>query len=82
MAGGELDGGDNGPTIYGPEGIRTAAMWRKSVASGHIDFTLASIEPLAMLRSEGLRAKNFYTAYQGNVYGLAVPADSPIKSFA
>ena len=33
MAGGELDGA-TGPTIYGPEGIRTAAMWRKSAASG------------------------------------------------
>jgi NitT/TauT family transport system substrate-binding protein len=54
----------------------------KRVATGHVDFTLASIEPLAMLRSEGLRAKNFYTAYQGNIYGLMVAAESPIKTIA
>ena len=33
-AGGWREGSWTGPTIYGPEGIRTAAMWRKSVASG------------------------------------------------
>src|SRR6266481_8296931 len=27
--------GDNGPAVYGPAGIRAAAMWRKSAASGH-----------------------------------------------
>ena len=26
--------GDNGPAVYGPAGIRAAAMWRKSAASG------------------------------------------------
>src|ERR1700682_2923429 len=26
--------GDNGPAVYGPVGIRAAAMWRKSAASG------------------------------------------------
>jgi NitT/TauT family transport system substrate-binding protein len=26
--------------------------------------------------------KNYYTAYQGNIYGIVVPADSPIKRFA
>jgi NitT/TauT family transport system substrate-binding protein len=27
-----------------------------------------------------VKAKFFYTAYQANIYGIAVPADSPIKS--
>ncbi len=34
-------------------------------------------------RSSGRRASRrriFYTAYQGNIYGIAVPADSPIKT--
>ena len=33
-------------------------------------------------RPQGIKAKFFYTAYQGNIYGIAVPADSPIKKFA
>src|SRR6266481_8631783 len=27
--------GDNGPAVYGPAGIRAAAMWWKSLAAGH-----------------------------------------------
>jgi NitT/TauT family transport system substrate-binding protein len=40
------------------------------------------MEPLAIIRGQGVKAKIFYTAYQGNIYGIAVPAESPIKSFA
>jgi NitT/TauT family transport system substrate-binding protein len=29
-----------------------------------------------------VKIKNFYTAYQANIYGIAVPDDSPIKAFA
>ena len=49
---------------------------------GRVDYSLPSIEPLAIIRPQGVKAKNFYTAYQGNIYGIAVPADSPVKTFA
>jgi NitT/TauT family transport system substrate-binding protein len=54
----------------------------KLVATKELLLSLPSIEPLAIIRKQGVKAKNYYTAYQGNVYGLAVAADSPIKSIA
>jgi NitT/TauT family transport system substrate-binding protein len=54
----------------------------KLVATHSVDYGLPSIEPLAIIRPQGVKVKNFYTAYQGNIYGIVVPADSPIKSFA
>src|SRR5208282_2501756 len=47
--------------------------------TGDLPYALPSVEPLITIRSEGVKAKIFYTAYQGNIYGIAVPADSPIK---
>jgi NitT/TauT family transport system substrate-binding protein len=54
----------------------------KNVAIKEVDFSLPSVEPLAIGRPQGIRAKMFYTAYQGNIYGIAVPADSPIQKIA
>jgi len=54
----------------------------KLVGTGDLPYSLPSVEPLASLRPQGLKAKVFYTAYQGNIYGPAVPADSPIKTLA
>jgi NitT/TauT family transport system substrate-binding protein len=54
----------------------------KNVATKEVPYSLPSMEPLAIIRGQGVKAKIFYTAYQGNIYGIAVPADSPIKSFA
>jgi NitT/TauT family transport system substrate-binding protein len=54
----------------------------KSVATRDIPYSLPSIEPLAIIRPQGVKMKNFYTAYQGNIYGIAVPDESPIKTFA
>ena len=54
----------------------------KTVATKDVAYSLPSIEPLAIIRPQGVKAKNYYTAYQGNIYGIAVPADSPIKTFA
>jgi NitT/TauT family transport system substrate-binding protein len=51
----------------------------KNVAVREVDFSLPSVEPLAVGRPQGIRAKVFYTAYQGNIYGIAVPADSPLQ---
>ena len=51
----------------------------KMVATGELPYSLPSVEPLITLRAQGVNGKMFYTAYQGNIYGIAVPADSPIK---
>jgi NitT/TauT family transport system substrate-binding protein len=52
----------------------------KYVGTGEIRYALPSVEPLASFRPQGLLARVFYTAYQGNIYGFAVAADSPIQS--
>ncbi|KAB2848673.1 MAG: ABC transporter substrate-binding protein [Hyphomicrobiaceae bacterium] len=54
----------------------------KFVATKELLFSLPSIEPLAILQKDGVKAKFFYTAYQGNIYGIAVPEASPIKTVA
>jgi NitT/TauT family transport system substrate-binding protein len=51
----------------------------KNVATREVLFALPSVEPLAIGRPQGIKAKVFYTAYQGNIYGIAVPADSPVR---
>ncbi len=52
----------------------------KLVATGDLPYSLPSIEALPTARAQGVKAKIFYTAYQGNIYGVSVPADSPIRS--
>jgi len=54
----------------------------KTVVTREIPFALPSVEPLAAARAQGVRAKIFYTAYQGNIYGIAVPQDSPVHTIA
>ncbi len=52
----------------------------KNVATREVPYSLPSIEPLAIIRPQGVKALNYYTAYQGNIYGLAVPEGSPIQT--
>src|SRR3954451_4563322 len=54
----------------------------KAVATKDVQYGLPSIEPLAIIRPQGVKIKNYYTAYQANIYGIAVPEASPIKNFA
>jgi NitT/TauT family transport system substrate-binding protein len=54
----------------------------KLVATRDVQYGLPSIEPVAIIRPQGVKIKNYYTAYQGNIYGIVVPAESPIKRFA
>jgi NitT/TauT family transport system substrate-binding protein len=54
----------------------------KVVATGDLLFSVPSIEPVLIIHPQGVKAKIFYTAYQSFGYGIAVPADSPIKDFA
>jgi NitT/TauT family transport system substrate-binding protein len=52
----------------------------KLVATKELQASLPSVEPLAIIRPQGVKAKFFYTAYQANIYGIAVPEASPVKS--
>jgi NitT/TauT family transport system substrate-binding protein len=54
----------------------------KLVATKELHVSLPSVEPLAIIRPQGVKGKFFYTAYQSNIYGIAVPAESSIKSVA
>ena len=54
----------------------------EAVAAGTLPYAIASVEPLAILGPKDAGVKVFYTAYQGNIYGLAVPEDSPIHAVA
>jgi NitT/TauT family transport system substrate-binding protein len=54
----------------------------KSVATKDMPFGLPSEEPILIIRKQNVDIRYFYTAYQGNVYGIAVPADSAIKTIA
>src|SRR5215831_10565559 len=47
----------------------------KLVATGDLPYALPSIEPLPPIIQQGVKARIFYTAYQGNIYGVAVPKD-------
>ncbi len=53
----------------------------KNVATREVVAALPSVEPFAVARPQGIKAKIFYTAYQGNIYGIAVPADSAVQKF-
>jgi NitT/TauT family transport system substrate-binding protein len=53
----------------------------KFVGTHELLYSVPSVEPLGVFRPQGIAAKVFYTAYQGNIYGIAVPADSPVHSF-
>jgi NitT/TauT family transport system substrate-binding protein len=52
----------------------------KLVATRELQAALPSVEPLAIIRPQGVKAKFFYTAYQGNIYGIAVPESSTARS--
>jgi NitT/TauT family transport system substrate-binding protein len=54
----------------------------KQVATGDMLISVPSIEPVAIIHPQGVKARIFYTAYQSFGYGIAVPDDSPIKDFA
>src|SRR5262245_26206300 len=54
----------------------------KLVATKELQASLPSVEPLAIIRPQGVKAKFFYTAYQANIYGIAVPESSPVKTIA
>jgi NitT/TauT family transport system substrate-binding protein len=54
----------------------------KQVATGDLDYAMPSSEAVALMRLQGVRMKLFYTSYESTIYGVAVPADSPVQSMA
>lgn len=52
----------------------------KLVATGDLPYSLPSIEPLPAARLQGVKGRIIYTAYQGNIYGIAVPRASPVRA--
>jgi NitT/TauT family transport system substrate-binding protein len=54
----------------------------RNVATGEVLVAVASTEPVAILQQTGVKTQVFYTAYRRNIFGVAVPIDSPIKTYA
>jgi len=54
----------------------------KLVATRDYLLALSGIEALATMREQGVKVKIIYTAYRNYVFGIRVPADSPIKTVA
>lgn len=54
----------------------------KFVATGETLLGLPSVEPVTVMRAQGAKIKTYYTAYQGNIYGIAVPADSKVQKMS
>jgi NitT/TauT family transport system substrate-binding protein len=54
----------------------------QNLASKQVLFSDSTAEPLAAVHARGVKAKVFYTILQRNVFGYAVPVDSPIKAIA
>ena len=54
----------------------------RNVATGEVLAAVATPEPVAILHQTGVKTQVFYTAYRRNIFGVAVPVDSPIKKYA
>ena len=54
----------------------------KLVATRDYLLALSGIEALATMREQGVKMKIIYTAYRNYIFGIKVPADSPIKTVA
>lgn len=62
--------------------LASSADCVKNVTTKEIPFAVADVSALAVARIQGLKAKTYYTAYQGNIFGIAVPADSPVQKIS
>lgn len=54
----------------------------RNVATGEVQVAVASGDPVAILQQTGVKTQIYYTAYRRNIFGIAVPEDSPIKTYA
>ena len=62
--------------------IGSSSDCAKQIAGGTIPFALPSAESTAVLYAQGVKLRYFYTAYQSNIYGMAVPANSAVQTVA
>jgi NitT/TauT family transport system substrate-binding protein len=62
--------------------VASSSECAKQVASGELAFALTSVEAVAVLRAQGSNLRYFYTAYQSNIYGMAVPTGSAVQTVA
>lgn len=53
----------------------------RNVVTGEVKVAVPSVEPVALLRQTGVDTEVFYTVFRRNIFGLAVPEDSPITSY-
>lgn len=53
----------------------------RNVATGEVLVAVPSVEPVAILSRTGVATQVFYTAFRRNIFGVAVPADSPITRY-
>lgn len=60
----------------------TSTDCAKYLATRQFDTAQFSIEQIIAMRLQGVRMTTFYTFSQGNVYGIAVPQDSAIKTLS
>lgn len=54
----------------------------RNVVTGEVKVAVPSVEPVALLRQSGVDTQVFYTVFRRNIFGLAVPEDSPVTSYA
>jgi NitT/TauT family transport system substrate-binding protein len=62
--------------------LASSADCVKNITNKAISYAVADVSALAVARLQGLKAKTFYTAYQGNIFGIAVPAESSIQKIS
>jgi NitT/TauT family transport system substrate-binding protein len=53
----------------------------RNVATGEVLVAVPTVEPVAILSATGVRTQVFYTAFRRNIFGIAVPENSPIKDY-
>jgi NitT/TauT family transport system substrate-binding protein len=53
----------------------------RNVATGEVLVAVPTVEPVAILSLTGVQTQVFYSAFRRNIFGIAVPEDSPINSY-
>lgn len=53
----------------------------RNVATGEVLVAVPTLEPVAILGLTGVQTQVFYSAFRRNIFGVAVPEDSPIQTY-
>lgn len=54
----------------------------RNLATGEVLAAVPSLEPMALLHASGVETKVFYNAFRRNIFGIGVPEDSDIMTYA